>query len=104
MKDENFTQISLSDDRKKEIGDLLTDVPAIRQLYTQLVPVEVSPRDFWHRYYYKIHLLELDEARRQAFFRRSFETEGKLSTVDDEDALTKEFTAAWAGKDLHLIK
>lgn len=68
------------------------------------MPLEVSPRDFWHRYYYKIHLLELDEARRQAFFRRSFETEGILGRQDDEDALAKELSAAWAGKDWIYFK
>ena len=35
------------------------------------VPSEVSHADFWHRYFYKLHQLDQDEARKAALMKRA---------------------------------
>ncbi|KFP38441.1 BSD domain-containing protein 1, partial [Chlamydotis macqueenii] len=57
--------------RKGEIAELLATSPSIRALYTKMVPVAVSHSEFWQRYFYKVHRLEQDEARREALKQRA---------------------------------
>uniref|UniRef100_A0A8C4WVS1 BSD domain containing 1 n=1 Tax=Eptatretus burgeri TaxID=7764 RepID=A0A8C4WVS1_EPTBU len=45
-------------EKKGEVSDLLATCPAIRAMYTRLVPAAVSHTEFWHRYFYRLHQLE----------------------------------------------
>ncbi|KAM5179983.1 BSD domain-containing protein 1 isoform 2-T2 [Mantella aurantiaca] len=57
--------------RKAEISELLVSSPSIRALYTKMVPAAVSHSEFWQRYFYKVHQLEQEEARRDALKQRA---------------------------------
>ncbi|CAN0185795.1 unnamed protein product [Lampetra fluviatilis] len=59
------------EERKAETAELLVACPAIRALYTRLVPAAVSHLEFWHRYFYKVYQLEQDEARRADLMKRA---------------------------------
>ncbi|KAM4700904.1 BSD domain-containing protein 1 isoform 2-T2 [Discoglossus pictus] len=59
------------EERKKDISDLLVTSPSIRALYTKMVPAAVSHSEFWQRYFYKVHQLEQEEARREALKQRA---------------------------------
>ncbi|KFW72863.1 BSD domain-containing protein 1, partial [Pygoscelis adeliae] len=59
------------EEKKGEIAELLATSPSIRSLYTKMVPVAVSHSEFWQRYFYKVHRLEQDEARREALKQRA---------------------------------
>ncbi|NWW45438.1 BSDC1 protein, partial [Pedionomus torquatus] len=59
------------EEKKGEIAELLATSPSIRALYTKMVPVAVSHSEFWQRYFYKVHRLEQDEARREALKQRA---------------------------------
>ncbi|NXO21257.1 BSDC1 protein, partial [Cisticola juncidis] len=65
-----LAQFSL-EEKKGEIAELLATSPSIRALYTKMVPVAVSHLEFWQRYFYKLHRLEQDEARREALKQRA---------------------------------
>lgn len=47
------------------------------------VPSEVSHADFWARYFYKVHQLELDEARKMALMKRAEQTREESFSWDD---------------------
>ncbi|XP_053563229.1 BSD domain-containing protein 1 isoform X2 [Bombina bombina] len=59
------------EERKAEISELLVTSPSIRSLYTKMVPAAVSHSEFWQRYFYKVHQLEQEEARRDALKQRA---------------------------------
>ncbi|KFP10881.1 BSD domain-containing protein 1, partial [Egretta garzetta] len=59
------------EEKKGEIAELLATSPSIRALYTKMVPVAVSHSEFWQRYFFKVHRLEQDEARREALKQRA---------------------------------
>ncbi|NXU35792.1 BSDC1 protein, partial [Drymodes brunneopygia] len=59
------------EEKKGEIAELLASSPSIRALYAKMVPVAVSHSEFWQRYFYKVHRLEQDEARREALKQRA---------------------------------
>ncbi|XP_055111531.1 BSD domain-containing protein 1 isoform X1 [Symphalangus syndactylus] len=59
------------EERKGEISELLVGSPSIRALYTKMVPAAVSHSEFWHRYFYKVHQLEQEQARRDALKQRA---------------------------------
>ncbi|NXA79359.1 BSDC1 protein, partial [Thryothorus ludovicianus] len=65
-----LAQFSL-EEKKGEIAELLASSPSIRALHTKMVPVAVSHLEFWQRYFYKLHRLEQDEARREALKQRA---------------------------------
>ncbi|NWX38421.1 BSDC1 protein, partial [Notiomystis cincta] len=65
-----LSQFSL-EEKKGEIAELLATSPSIRALYTKMVPVAVSHSEFWQRYFYKVHRLQQDEARREALKQRA---------------------------------
>ncbi|XP_071432728.1 BSD domain-containing protein 1 [Pithys albifrons albifrons] len=65
-----LAQFSL-EEKKGEVAELLATSPSIRALYTKMVPVAVSHSEFWQRYFYKVHRLEQDEARREALKQRA---------------------------------
>ena len=57
-----------------------TDVHAVLQ-----VPSRVSHVDFWRRYFYKLHQIDVDQARKEALMRRA-----EVSRADD--------SISWDGK------
>ncbi|XP_048206730.1 BSD domain-containing protein 1 [Perognathus longimembris pacificus] len=59
------------EEKKGEISELLVGSPSIRALYTKMVPAAVSHSEFWHRYFYKVHQLEQEKARRDALKQRA---------------------------------
>ncbi|XP_027461053.1 BSD domain-containing protein 1 isoform X4 [Zalophus californianus] len=59
------------EEKKGEIAELLAGSPSIRALYTKMVPAAVSHSEFWHRYFYKVHQLEQEQARRDALKQRA---------------------------------
>ncbi|XP_063312091.1 BSD domain-containing protein 1 isoform X1 [Pelobates fuscus] len=78
------------DERKAEISELLVHSPSIRALYTKMVPAAVSHSEFWQRYFYKVHQLEQEEARRVALKQRaelSVHSEESMWEEEEEDFL-----------------
>ncbi|UJR32009.1 hypothetical protein I4U23_019479 [Adineta vaga] len=61
------------DARKGEIAQLLIDAPHVRSFYAHLVPAQTTHVDFWSRYYFRLHQLEEEEARRTQLLRRAHE-------------------------------
>ncbi|XP_012497719.1 PREDICTED: BSD domain-containing protein 1 [Propithecus coquereli] len=59
------------EEKKGEISELLVGSPSIRALYTKMVPAAVSHSEFWYRYFYKVHQLEQEQARRDALKQRA---------------------------------
>ncbi|XP_053433131.1 BSD domain-containing protein 1 isoform X2 [Nycticebus coucang] len=59
------------EEKKGEISELLVGSPSIRALYTKMVPAAVSHSEFWHRYFYKVHQLAQEQARRDALKQRA---------------------------------
>uniref|UniRef100_A0A8C4QF95 BSD domain containing 1 n=1 Tax=Eptatretus burgeri TaxID=7764 RepID=A0A8C4QF95_EPTBU len=78
-------------EKKGEVSDLLATCPAIRAMYTRLVPAAVSHTEFWHRYFYRLHQLEQGEARRAELVKRAHprSDEPVLSWEDEEDEILK---------------
>ena len=58
-----------------------------RNTYLQQVPAEISHADFWKRYFYKVHQLQVDEARKLALMKRA------------EQAQNREDSVGWEGKE-----
>jgi len=68
------------------ITHLLTSNESVREFHTRLVPAQVSYRDFWCRYYYRVHKLEEEEQRRAALLKSATESnEDEDFNWDDED-------------------
>ncbi|CAK5125547.1 unnamed protein product [Meloidogyne enterolobii] len=44
-----------------EINLLLSNNPRLREIYAELVPSQVDNNAFWNRYFFKVHLKELDK-------------------------------------------
>ncbi|XP_026114533.1 BSD domain-containing protein 1-like [Carassius auratus] len=81
-----------SEERKAEISELLVNSPAIRALYTKMVPAAVAHSEFWQRYFYKVFQLEQEEARRVALKQRAEQTDHSESLgweEEDEEGLTE---------------
>jgi hypothetical protein len=70
------------DTRKGDIAQLLIDAPHVRSFYAQLVPAQTTHSDFWSRYYFRIHQIEEEEARRTQLLRRAHE----MCSNTDENA------------------
>ncbi|NXO50421.1 BSDC1 protein, partial [Aramus guarauna] len=73
------------EEKKGEIAELLATSPSIRALYTKMVPVAVSHSEFWQRYFYKVHRLEQDEARREALKQRAEQSIHQEEPAWEED-------------------
>jgi len=67
-------------EKTDDISRLLTNVDKIREAHSKLVPVAVSYTDFWERYYYKLHKLNIEEERRAALVKRATN-----QNVDEEE-------------------
>ena len=57
--------------RKGDIAKILIDASNVRALYARLVPAHTTHADFWSRYYYRLHQLEEEEARRTQLLKRA---------------------------------
>lgn len=81
------------DDNKLDMSNMLVQNPAIRAIYTQLVPAVVSHTMFWQRYYYQVFLLDAEEKKREAIVARAShdsnedDTESGWGDDDDDDGI-----------------
>jgi len=79
------------DTRQGEISELMINNANIRKHYSGLVPGTVAHKMFWARYFYKVHLIEKQEARRQVLKKRAeqtaVESDGEAGWDDDDDDL-----------------
>ncbi|XP_056327332.1 BSD domain-containing protein 1 [Danio aesculapii] len=82
------------EERKGEISELLVNSPAIRALYTKMVPAAVAHAEFWQRYFYKVFQLEQEEARRVALKQRAEQTDHSESLGWEEEEEEGEFLGA----------
>lgn len=57
--------------RQGEISDLMQSNPNMRDHYKTAVPELASHKQFWTRYFFKVHLIELQEAKRQAMKKKA---------------------------------
>ncbi|KAK3089167.1 hypothetical protein FSP39_001409, partial [Pinctada imbricata] len=73
------------DEHKGDISELLVSKVEVRAFYTKLVPSEISHGDFWKRYFYKVHQLQVDEARKLALMKRAERVETKEDSIGWED-------------------
>lgn len=53
-------------------------------LNVQKVPAEISHADFWSRYFYKVHQLQQDEARKLALMKRAEQAQKKEDSISWE--------------------
>ncbi|KAL4236360.1 BSD domain-containing protein 1 [Mactra antiquata] len=81
------------ENHKGDISELLVTMVEVRSLYTSLVPSEVSHQDFWRRYFYKVHQLDVDEARKQALMKRAERANTR------EDSIGWDEEEEWSGDD-----
>lgn len=58
---------------KGDIAQLLIAAPTVRGFHARLIPAKTSYSDFWARYYFRVHQIEEDEARRTQLIRRANE-------------------------------
>ncbi|XP_006895032.1 PREDICTED: BSD domain-containing protein 1 isoform X4 [Elephantulus edwardii] len=76
------------EEKKGQISELIAGSPSIRALYTKMVPAAVSHSEFWHRYFYKVHQLEQEQARRDALKQRAEQTiSEEAGWEEDEEEL-----------------
>lgn len=73
------------ENQKGDISELLVSNAEIRALYTNLVPTMVSHTEFWQRYFYKVHQLQQDEARKLALMKRADECKDDAFSWDDDE-------------------
>jgi hypothetical protein len=77
------------DRRQGEISELMINNVNIRKHYSKLVPGDVSHKLFWARYFYRVHLIEKQEVKRQVLKKRAeqakVDTEQEINWDDDED-------------------
>eukprot|EP00026_Physarum_polycephalum_P011134 Phypoly_transcript_11334.p1 GENE.Phypoly_transcript_11334~~Phypoly_transcript_11334.p1 ORF type:complete len:343 (+),score=82.05 Phypoly_transcript_11334:106-1134(+) len=67
------------------ITQLLTSNETVRDFHTALVPTKVLYRDFWCRYYYRMHQLEEEEKRRAAILNSANANDDEEFSWDAED-------------------
>ncbi|CAF1559288.1 unnamed protein product, partial [Adineta ricciae] len=79
------------ENRKDDITQLLIDSPHVRSVYTRLVPTCTTHQDFWSRYYFRLHRIEEDEARRLNLLKRAQEI-CDANQADDWDEPDNEWT------------
>lgn len=61
----------------------------IRKHYSSLVPAQVQHKLFWARYFYKVHLIEKQEVKRQVLKKRAEQTkadsDSEINWDEEED-------------------
>jgi len=78
------------DKRQGEISDLMINNSNVRKHYSSLVPASVQHKLFWGRYFYKVHLIEKQEVKRQVLKKRAEQTKADSDSEinwDEEDDL-----------------
>lgn len=65
------------DKRQGEVSELMISNANIRKHFSTLVPEKVTHKLFWTRYFFKVHLIELQENRRQILKKRAAEVASK---------------------------
>jgi len=79
------------DRRQGEISELMINNTNIRKHYSSLVPGTVQHKLFWARYFYKVHLIEKQEVKRQVLKKRAEQTkadsDNDINWDEDEDDL-----------------
>jgi len=82
------------DKRQGEISELMINNNNIRKYYSSLVPGQVQHKLFWARYFFKVHLIEKQEAKRQVLKKRAEQTkvdsDTEINWDDDEDDVENE--------------
>jgi len=82
------------DKRQGEISELMINNTAIRKHYSSLVPGTVQHKLFWARYFYKVHLIEKQEVKRQVLKKRAeqskAESDNEINWDEDDDLETVE--------------
>merc|ERR1712088_1092428 len=73
------------DKRQGEISELMVSNANIRKNYSTLVPEKVNHNLFWTRYFFKVHLIELQENRRQVLKKRAAEVASKNEEINWDD-------------------
>jgi len=76
--------------RQGEISDLMINNTNVRKHYSSLVPAQVQHKLFWGRYFYKVHLIEKQEVKRQVLKKRAEQTKADSDSEinwDEEDDL-----------------
>ena len=71
------------DKRQGEISDLMVNNASVREHYKSMVPDQVSHKLFWKRYFFKVHLIELQEARRNVLKKRAEEATKEAESGED---------------------
>eukprot|EP00003_Mantamonas_plastica_P013840 TRINITY_DN2405_c0_g1_i3.p1 TRINITY_DN2405_c0_g1~~TRINITY_DN2405_c0_g1_i3.p1 ORF type:complete len:562 (+),score=177.83 TRINITY_DN2405_c0_g1_i3:35-1687(+) len=66
------------DTKTEEIATLLSQSVALKNLHTKFVPAVVTYALFWERYFFQVHLIEQEEAKREKLLKES-------QLEDDED-------------------
>merc|ERR1711953_1572257 len=69
------------DKRQGEISNLMVANANVRKNYSTLVPDKVNHNLFWNRYFFKVHLIELQENKRQQLKARA---EASVNANDEE--------------------
>jgi len=82
------------DKRQGEISELMINNTNIRKHYSALVPATVQHKLFWARYFYKVHLIEKQEVKRQVLKKRAEQTkaesDNEINWDEDDDLETVE--------------
>jgi len=77
------------DSRQGEISELMINNGNVRKHYSNLVPSTVPHKLFWARYFFKVHLIDQQEVKRQALKRRAEEakvdSDSEINWDEDED-------------------
>merc|ERR1719273_2924261 len=77
------------DSRQGEISELMINNGHVRKHYSTLVPSTVPHKLFWARYFFKVHLIDQQEVKRQALRRRAEEakvdSDSEINWDEDED-------------------
>jgi len=82
------------DRRQGEISELMINNTNLRKHYSSLVPSTVQHKLFWARYFYKVHLIEKQEVKRQVLKKRAEQTkadsDNEINWDEDDDLETGE--------------
>merc|ERR1719400_1921586 len=77
------------DSRQGEISELMINNGHVRKHYSTLVPSSVPHKLFWARYFFKVHLIDQQEVKRQALKCRAEEakvdSDSEINWDEDED-------------------
>ncbi|KAI9316036.1 hypothetical protein BX666DRAFT_2028268 [Dichotomocladium elegans] len=83
------------DDYTDEIAKLLDDMPDLREVMNELVPVKVSYPIFWQRYFYHAWCIDQEEKKRQMIVQEAEDDDDAdfKWDSDEEDQMIKELSS-----------